>query len=804
MRCPVRRSRRAYGGVLSLAKLGPSGGEYYLEQVASGREDYYTGSGEAPGVWLGAGSEQLGLEGEVTPKALRLVLASVGPDGRRLAAANRRVPGFDVTLSAPKSVSLLYAFGGPDAAREVVAAHDRAVLATVAYLEREACWTRRGRNGVIVERGGGFVAAGFRHRTSRASDPQLHTHVLIANLTRSPDGRWRTLDARELYRQQRTAGALYRAQLRAELTRRLGVSWQPGSGGVFEVAGVSEHVLRVFSQRRRQIVEHLAASGHRGSKAAELAALETRRAKQPLDLDRLRVVWRDRAEQAGMGGRAWERLVRGFARHRRDAVRSMERASVSTGELGGGLTRGDSSFGRPDVLRALADRLSGDIGDIEALADRYLASPSVAAVGEGRYSTPEHLQIERHVLTLATGRRDEGTAVVDDAKVDVVIDAQPIPLSAEQEAMVRRLTTAGHGVDVVVGHPGSGKTHALAAAAQAWRRSGHDVIGTALAARAALELHHSIGGSHATIASLTAHWQHEQLRPGTVVIVDEAGMVGTRTLHQLASLAARDRAKLVLVGDPRQLPEIEAGGAFRALARQLDAVELTENRRQRDRHERRAIRDLRAGRVDKALRRLDAQGRVTRTLTVGDACQQMITDWQRTPDRDRVLLLAARRSDVAHLNDLAQAARHAAGELRGEPHTIGQQQWFEGDRVQMLRNDRQLGVLNGQRGILTRIGDATLTITLDDGGSVELRRTYVQDGHLQLGYASTIHKAQGATVDRSLLLATSEVGLEAAYTALTRGRDENHLYLADRDDPLHHHLELRRAKHLAISHGLER
>lgn len=275
-------------------------------------------------------------------------------------------------------------------------------------------------------------------------------------------------------------------------------------------------------------------------------------------------------------------------------------------------------------------------------------------------------------------------------------------------------------------------------------------------------------------------------------------------LHHLATLAARDQTKLVLVGDPKQPPEIEAGGAFRALAQQLDAVQLTEKRRQHDRHERRALRDLRAGRVDRALRRLDAHGWITRSLTVNDACQQMITDWQQAPARDEVLLLAARRSDVHHLNQLAQAARHAARELHGEPVTIGSQAWFEGDRVQALRKDRHIGVLNGQRGTLTRIGDQALTVTLDDGATIDLRHTYVRDGHLQLGYAATIHKAQGATVDRSLVLATPEVGLEAAYTALTRGRDENHLYLADREDPGHHHLERNRAKHLATDTGLTR
>ena len=163
-----------------MAKLGANGAGYYLDSVAAGAEEYYTGSGEAPGTWTGSGCAELELAGVVDAQDLRALLAGVAPDGRRLAAANRRVPGFDLTFSAPKSVSLLYALGGPEVARAVVAAHDAAAAAALGYLEREACWVRRGRNGVEQVRASGFVAAGFRHRTSRAGDPQLHTHVVVA------------------------------------------------------------------------------------------------------------------------------------------------------------------------------------------------------------------------------------------------------------------------------------------------------------------------------------------------------------------------------------------------------------------------------------------------------------------------------------------------------------------------------------------------------------------------------------------------------------------------------------------------
>jgi len=188
-------------------------------------EDYYLGSGEAPGRWIGAGSARLGLSGVVAARDLRAVLDGRCPaTGRSLIAIRRpdRLPGLDLTFSAPKSVSLLFALSDENVSSAVRNAHDAAVAQALGYLEREAGEVRRGKDGVDRLPGGGFVAAAFRHRTSRAGDPQLHTHVLVANMTRGADGRWSALDGRQLYLQAKTAGTLYQAALRYEL-RGLGL-----------------------------------------------------------------------------------------------------------------------------------------------------------------------------------------------------------------------------------------------------------------------------------------------------------------------------------------------------------------------------------------------------------------------------------------------------------------------------------------------------------------------------------------------------------------------------------------------------
>ena len=243
--------------MLNIGRMAPGGHDYYLGIVASGAEDYYLAAGEEPGRWIGHGAQRLELAGRVESEELRAVLAGNDPvSGEQLARhPARKVPGFDLTFRAPKSVSLLWGLGDRTVGAQVMAAHDAAVDAAVGYLERTAAFTRRGAGGAETVATTGFVASAFRHRSSRAGDPLLHTHVLVANLAETADdGVWRTLDARRLYAHAKTAGFLYQAQLRHELTVALGVGWQQPVNGAADIAGVDRDLIEAFSQRRRAIV----------------------------------------------------------------------------------------------------------------------------------------------------------------------------------------------------------------------------------------------------------------------------------------------------------------------------------------------------------------------------------------------------------------------------------------------------------------------------------------------------------------------------------------------------------------------
>jgi conjugative relaxase-like TrwC/TraI family protein len=304
---PLDRSSFSERAVLSVAKLALGQEAYYEQQVALGLDDYYAGRGESPGLWVGSGAKAIELVGTVEEGALSVLLSGLSPaDGQRLRAPARQrtitartldeatgiwrdepktlapVAGYDLVFSCPKSVSLLHALTGDEDVRRAISdAHEASWQAALSYLEAEACVVRRGRGGAIRECGEGFVAAAFRHRTSRAQDPHLHTHVIVANLARSPDGAWRALDGEAILRTYRlAAGYLYESHLRHELTASLGVRWTEPVKGMAEIEGVPEEALRAFSTRRQSLVEHMEAMGTSGFAASRVAALATRERKE--------------------------------------------------------------------------------------------------------------------------------------------------------------------------------------------------------------------------------------------------------------------------------------------------------------------------------------------------------------------------------------------------------------------------------------------------------------------------------------------------------------------------------------------
>jgi conjugative relaxase-like TrwC/TraI family protein len=800
--------------MLSVGKLALGQQQYYLDTVARGLEEYYTSAKEAPGVWVGSCSARLGLAGEVDADALGRVLEHVHPDGVYRLTAPRSVPvvaAYDATFSAPKSVSLLHALGPPEASNEVRNAHDAAVAASLPVLERVACRVRRGRGGHTVIEGDGFVAAAFRHRTSRAGDPQLHTHVVIANLAHAPsDGRWTALDGRPLYAWLRPVGCLYEAHLRWELTRRLGVEWGAVRNGIADVAGIPRSVLLEFSTRRREIEAHLDEHGQHSARAAQYATYATRTAKDTsVDADGLVPGWRARATALGFDAHDLAAVL--------DRATGVEPPAWGSPEadrlyrwLAGpdGLTARASTFGIREVIKAICNALpaGGRVDQVLDLVDGFLRSDHLVAIttdagaatirrndgvvipahtDEIRWTTPEMLELEASIVASALRQRSTAVGVATPTAVDAAVAACP-SLSGEQRAMIRTICESGDGTEIVEGAAGAGKTYALAAARQAWEASGYRVIGCSLAARAARQLQQDAAIPAATIDRLLGDLdRHDDrsLDSRTVVVVDEAAMVGTRKLARLLAHADAARAKVVLVGDPCQLPEIDAGGAFRGLQRRLGTSRLIDNRRQTQAWERSALAELRAGDADRAVDGYLQHQRIHQAPTSDRTRELLVEHWLNArAEGNDALMVAARLADVDDLNRRARGALQAQGRLGRDQVVLAGRAYACGDVVLGLRNDYRLGLLNGTRAIIDRIDiDGRHLVAATNHGSVVIPFAYAAAGHLTHGYATTVHKAQGATVDRCFVLVDETASREHAYTAVSRGRHGNDLFVVSAD-----------------------
>jgi conjugative relaxase-like TrwC/TraI family protein len=380
--------------VLRLAKL-PEGGHAYYLQVAAG-----TGSGiEKAGRWVGSGPAELGLGGEVAADPLAAVLAGRHPaTDVVLGGARHRVTvaGFDLTFAAPKSVSLLHALGEPAVADEVGAGHDAAVHSALDYVERRALGVRRSTAGIRrVEPAAGTATAAFAHRTSRAQDPHLHTHVVMANLARGPDGRWGALDGRGLYAHAAAAGAVYHAQLRYELRSRLGVAWGPADRGRADIEGIGPTVRRAFSTRASQIAAELdrvrtelaAPPSARTRHVAWAVTRAARDVEQPVES--LVPEWRARAVALGLGPRALDAVI---DRVPRRAPEAPALADVQRGVVA--QLSGRASLTRRDVVRAscamFPDGASAPVAEATAAAvlDGLMRAAGEGAPGSRRRDAP--------------------------------------------------------------------------------------------------------------------------------------------------------------------------------------------------------------------------------------------------------------------------------------------------------------------------------------------------------------------------------------------------------------------------------
>ena len=483
------------------------------------------------------------------------------------------------------------------------------------------------------------------------------------------------------------------------------------------------------------------------------------------------------------------------------------------------ITHGQATFTRRD-LAMFVHRHSDGLEQFNGVMAAVDASPDLVRIGrdghgEERFTSRDMVRIEERLYRSAdhlVGREHHQVSELSRDWALAAAEKRGLALSGEQRRAFLHITD-GRDLALVIGYAGTGKSAMLGVAKEAWEHAGFEIRGIALSGIAAENLEAGSGIASRTIASLEHQWAQgrEILGSNHVLVIDEAGMVGSRQLERVLSEAERRGAKVVLVGDPEQLQAIEAGAAFRSISERHPHVEITDIRRQREAWQRDATRHLATGRTDEALETYRGRGMVHAEPTRDDARGKLIETWdedrQAAPGKSRIILTHT-NEEVQSLNLLAREKLREAGDL-GEDVTVtverGKRDFAAGDRVMMLKNERSLCIKNGTLATVERVSSSHMDVRLDGGRQVGFDfKDYNQLDH---GYAATIHKAQGVTVDRVHVLATPGLDRHAAYVALSRHRERVDLHLG-RDDfaddgKLARVLSRERAKDMASDYGRE-
>ncbi|MCG2800370.1 MAG: relaxase domain-containing protein, partial [Cellulomonas sp.] len=775
-------------------------------------------------------------------------------DARELAATiakhsrprTNAVAGYDLTFSPVKTVSALWALADRPTAAAIERAHQQAVRDALTFLESTTLFTREGTNGVRQVETRGLIATAFTHRDSRAGDPDLHTHVAVANKVQTRDtGRWLAIDGRLMFAATVAASETYNTALERHLTDTLGVRFEVREGDdprkrpIREIVGVDPGLAASWSARRANIETRRAelAGAFQAThgrpptpvesvQLAQQATLETRQGKhEPRSLAEQRATWAAQARQVLGGERgvqamlhralhpaarptrrveaAWVRetaatIQETLQAHRSywqrwhveaEAQRQVRGADVHTHDvdpLVGLLV--DEVLTRRSVPLTRSER---DI-DTPAALRRSDGASVYTVAGSTLYTSPDLLAAEARIVAHA-GQHD-GTRATPDAVEDALAQsaADGLPLNAGQAALVTEMATSGARVQLAIAPAGAGKTTAMRALTTAWTAGGGDVVGLAPSATAATVLGEAIAARTDTMAKLLWHLDHDpehlpswarRIGPTSLVVVDEAGMADTLSLDRLIEFVTERGGSVRLVGDDQQLSAVGAGGVLRDVRATHGALHLTELMRFADPAEGAASLALRDGLPESLGFYLDQ-----RRVHVGDLTT--LTDdvfhaWRTDRENGRdAVMLAPSRELVGELNDRARAHRLDGQTPEQTVHLADGSAASAGDTVITRANNRQLRVTgtdwvkNGDRWHVTAVHPTgALTVRHKTSGcSVDLPPDYVRTS-VDLGYATTIHTAQGVTADTSHTLLTGQESRQLAYTAVTRGKAANHLYL---------------------------
>lgn len=809
--------------------------------------------------------------------------------------ARQAVAGYDLTFSPVKSVSVLWGLADKDTSKMIAKLHHDAVAETLAWAEQTCLFGRKGSQGIKQLPAQGLVASEFTHFETRGGDPDLHSHVLVANRVQMDDGSWVTIDGRPMFEYKQTLSARYNAILQHKLQHEIGVVFTPrmraaDKPAVWEVDGVSDEVIDMFSSRRqmakpvhdRMVSEWVTKHGRQPTRQElyeiwQAAILETRDAKKPAEsLDSLRQQWAEIVEQRSSDqdqealAKLCEKTAETVAEDAHDSETETEQNSVEETSHTKDTDENEvvlfdfeqhhddvaskaiemvqsrrATFKKSHVDTAVAQELRGFVfADdqardtaheqmvehvMESIAlcltpDEVLDLPKALQRWDGKgvdrlfncevYTTAEQLRRERKVIEAT---KDPLALFVSEREIAAELKRferkNGFSLNPGQASMVQHFLTSGTVVSAAVGPAGTGKTTSMAVVAKLWQRQGRNVWGLAPSSAAATVLEADIETTCKTVDWLTFQWaqlkeqglsdqeivsdEHWPIKAGDMLLVDEAGMVSTSRMSMLTDIAYASGAKICMVGDPYQLDAVETGGLFRTIVNHARTPELQEVMRMKvrdadgkvrlDEEQARASMDLRVGaNIAKAVDVYDQRGWIS-----GGAHQDMLIAVTKAylDDVDAgktTLAMASTNADVAMMNEIIQQAMVERGrvDLSVTTRLADGLAAGLGDKVCARQNTfieqdsgRATRVYNGQQFVVSEIHESGIVgVDVRSGKKVWLDQDYVEN-FVQLAYASTLHRAQGATVDTGHALITPMADRNAAYVAITRGKWANRMYV---------------------------
>ena len=775
-------------------------------------------------------------------------------------AHQKAVAGYDLVFTPPKSVSVAWGLGDEQLRRGIESAHERAIQDVIRHLEKNVVMTRRGRNGVRqIETSSGVIGTKFRHWDSRAGDPNLHDHVVIANRVQGVDGQWSSIDGRMIYAYGVEASELYNSLVQQYVTELTGLQFEArslnGKQPVHEIVGIDDEMVRAFSSRRGEISaaleqvtakfveEHGCAPNEKQLiQLAQQATLATRPAKDGVhSLEELHAEWvaqahalREQGVDLPVEGALAEKLKKASADYEQQVLQAkrqqayespvQEHAAAIVARLEESRSTWRRTHVNAEVLRygrdlglnekqdaallsSIREHLDAEMLPLHAQSQRLTPREFMRADG-----TSQHQKINYELFT-SERVLDAESAILDAATQQVIpassldvfemeaekrraeLALQGYTLPEGQERMAREFATSDKLLVVGIGAAGAGKTSSTRLAVNAIEASGGRVVGMAPTAAAAAVMREEMGIEADTVDKILSDWKNGapvSLRAGDVLLVDEAGMVSTPKFQQILQLAQERGALVRALGDYRQLSAVGSGGALRLVDREVGAAHLDELFRFKNPDEAAATLTLREPPLvgdDKPFDWYKDQGRVV----AGESdvmVEQVFTAWRDdTTAGKQSIMIASTNETVGKLNDLAQAHAMERGHVRPEHGSVrlhNEARAHVGDVIVTRQNARRLTVNSGQdfvkNGDLWRVSqvhdNGAMTVQhLEHGGKVTLPAAYAAQS-VELGYAATIHRAQGATVDTAHALVDSSTDRAGAYVALTRGRESNTLYVS--------------------------